>query len=196
MKRAKGNGEFASVTIRLEPSERGCGIEFKNQVVGGSIPKEFIPAVEKGIRRAVASGPIGSYPVDDLTVTLIGGAYHEQDSSGYAFEIASERAMNLAMREAGPQLLEPIMFADITVPHEFVGTIMSDIGRMTGKVISIDATEDAQTIRAEVPMRQTFGYITRLRSGTKGMGTCSLEFSRFDFAPIEIKERIEAGHLA
>lgn len=193
MKRAKGNGEFAHVIIRLEPGDRGSGIVFGNETKGGVVPKVYFPAIEKGIRNACTCGPIGSYPVVDIRVTLIGGSFHEYDSSCYAFEMAAHRAMTLAMKEAEPRLLEPIMLADITVPHQFVGTVMADMGRKNGKVVDMEGSEDDQVISVEVPMREMFGYATRLRSTTQGMGTFSMQFSRFDFAPIEVQERVRAG---
>jgi len=189
MKRAKGNGQYAQVTITLEPGKRDSGVSFKNKIKGGVVPKEFIPAVEKGIREAATSGPLG-WPVVDFKATLTDGKFHEQDSSAYAFEIAGHRAAKGGFEEAGSQLLEPIMSAEIRVPSKFVGGVMGDLHRRRGKVLNMSQDGDEQVIDAEVPLAETFGYITKLRSMTQGQGSCHLQLSKYDKVPTDIQEQI------
>lgn len=189
MKRAKGNGQYAKVTINLEPTERGSGIAFESQIKGGVIPKEFIPSVEKGIRDAATSGPLG-YPVVDFKATLVDGQTHEQDSSPLAFEIAGHRAARGGFEKAGTTLLEPIMDAEIRVPPKFVGGVMGDIAKRRGKVTGMSQDSIEQIINAEIPLAETFGWITELRGMTQGQGTCSLQFLKYGEVPDDIQEQI------
>ena len=189
MKRASGNGQYAKVTITLEPGERDSGIVFESQIKGGAIPKEFIPSVEKGIRGAATSGPLG-WPVVDFKAILTDGKFHEQDSSAYAFEIAGHRAARGGFKVAGSQLLEPIMDAEIRVPAKFIGKVMGDLAKRRGKVLDMSQDRGEQVINAEVPLSETFGYITKLRSMTQGQGTCCLQFSKYGEVPADIQEQI------
>lgn len=189
MKQAKGNGEYAKITLSLEPAERGSGIAFESKIKGGVVPKEYIPAVERGIRNAATSGPNG-YPVVDFKATLIDGDFHAQDSSAYAFEIAGHRAARGGFEAAGTTLLEPIMDAEIRVPQEFVGGVLGDIARRRGKIIGISQDMNEQIISAEVPLAETFGWITELRGMTKGLGACNLQFSKYEKVPENIQEEM------
>jgi elongation factor G len=189
MKRAKGNGQYAKVTITLEPGERGSGIEFESQIKGGVVPKEYVPSVEKGIRSAATSGPLG-YPVVDFKATLTDGQTHDQDSSPYAFEIAGHRAAKGGFEQAGTALLEPIMDAEIRVPQQFVGGVMGDIAKRRGKITGMSQDSIDQIINAEVPLSETFGWITELRGMTQGQGSCSLQFLKYGEVPSEIQDQI------
>lgn len=191
MKRAKGNGEYAKVTITLEPGARDSGIVFENKIKGGAIPTEFIPAVEKGIRNAATCGPIDGWPVSDFKAILTDGKYHDQDSSAYAFEIAAHRATRDGFELAEPRLLEPIMDAEIRVPGKFVGGVMGDLAKRRGKVQDMSYDVNEQVITATIPLSETFGYITKLRSLTQGQGTCCLQFSNYEIVPKEIQKQIE-----
>ena len=190
MKQSSGNGQYAKVCLTFEPGERDSGIAFESKIKGGVVPKEFVPSVEKGIKNAATYGPLG-WPVVDFKATLTDGQYHAQDSSPYAFEIASNRATRGAFEEIGTKLLEPIMDAEIRVPSKFVGHVLGDIAKRRGKVINMSQDIEEQIINAEVPLSETFGWITKLRSMTQGQGTCSLQFLKYEIVPDEIQKEIE-----
>jgi elongation factor G len=187
-----GRGQYGDVWIKLEPQPPGAGFEFVDAIKGGSIPREYIPAVEKGVREATDNGALAGYPVVDVKVTLTDGSYHDVDSSEIAFKIAGSMAFKEAMRKAGPVLLEPIMSVEVVVPEEFMGDVIGDISSRRGKVLGMDTRPAAQAIDARVPLAQMFGYATDLRSITQGRATYTMQFSHYEPVPTAVAEGIIA----
>ena len=185
-----GKGQYGHVKIRVEPNESGKGYEFENKVVGGAIPKEYIPAVDAGIRGAMLSGTVAGYPVVDVKVTLYDGSYHEVDSSEMAFKIAGSMAFKEAMRKADPTLLEPIMKVCVIVPDEYMGDVIGDLNSRRGQIQGFEARSGAQQIDAFVPLAEMFGYATDLRSRTQGRGQYTMEPSHYIEIPKSIQEKI------
>ncbi|MBO5929213.1 MAG: elongation factor G [Clostridia bacterium] len=185
-----GNGQYGHVKIKVEPNEVGKGYEFVNAIVGGAIPKEYIPAVDAGIQGAMQSGVVAGYPVVDVKVTLYDGSYHEVDSSEMAFKIAGSMAFKEAMRKADPILLEPIMKVVVIVPEEYMGDVIGDINSRRGLMQGMEAISGAQQINAQVPLSQMFGYATDLRSRTQGRGQYVMEPSHYAEVPKNIAEDI------
>ena len=187
-----GRGQYGHVKIRIEPNETGKGYEFVNAIVGGVIPKEYIPAVDQGIQGAMQSGVVAGYNVVDVKVTLFDGSYHEVDSSEMAFKIAGSMAFKEAMRKADPVLLEPIMKVVVVVPDEYMGDVIGDINSRRGLMQGMDAVSGAQQIHAMVPLSEMFGYATDLRSTTQGRGQYSMEPSHYAELPKSVAEQIIA----
>jgi len=187
-----GRGQYGHVELRVEPRPPGGGFEFVNAVRGGNIPREYIPAVEKGIKEAMENGSLAGYPMVDVGVTLLDGSYHEVDSSEIAFKIAGSMAFKEAVSKAGPVLLEPIMAVEVVVPEEFMGDVIGDISSRRGKVLGIDSRPAAQVIEGRVPLAEMFGYATELRSMTQGRATYTMQFSHYDQVPTTISEEISA----
>jgi elongation factor G len=187
-----GRGQYGDVWIKLEPQQPGAGFEFVDAVKGGAIPREYIPAVEKGIREATDNGALAGYPVVDVKVTLFDGSYHDVDSSEIAFKIAGSMAFKEASRKAGPVLLEPIMSVEVVVPEDFMGDVIGDINSRRGKVLGMDARPAAHAIDARVPLAQMFGYATDLRSMTQGRATYTMQFSHYEPVPAAVAEGIIA----
>ena len=185
-----GSGQYGHVKITLEPNESGKGYEFVNAVVGGAIPKEFIPAVDAGIQGALQSGVIAGYPVVDVKVTLYDGSYHEVDSSEMAFKIAGSMAFKEAMRKADPTLLEPIMKVSVIVPEEYMGDVIGDISARRGQIQGYEMRAGAQQIDAFVPLAEMFGYATDLRSRTQGRGQYTMEPSHYIELPKGLQEKL------
>ena len=185
-----GSGQYGHVKIILEPNEPGKGYEFINAVTGGSIPKEFIPAVDAGIQGAMQSGVLAGYNVVDVKVTLYDGSYHEVDSSEMAFKIAGSMAFKEAMREADPVLTEPIMKVTVTTPDDYLGDVIGDLNSRRGQIQSMEPVAGAQQINAFVPLSEMFGYATSLRSRTQGRGIYTMEPSHFAEVPKNIQEEI------
>ncbi|MBP5303630.1 MAG: elongation factor G [Clostridia bacterium] len=185
-----GKGHYGHVKIKLEPNEPGKGYEFINAIVGGAIPKEYIPAVDAGIQGAMQSGTVAGYPVVDVKVTLYDGSYHEVDSSEMAFKIAGSMAFKEAMRKADPVLMEPIMKVSVTVPDEYTGDVIGDINSRRGEMQGMDAVSGAQQIRAGIPLAEMFGYATDLRSKTQGRGQYVMEPSHYKELPKSVSEAI------
>jgi len=185
-----GRGQYGHVWLRLEPLPPGSGIEFVNAVVGGAIPKEYIPAVEKGVREAMELGVLAGYPVVDVKVTLFDGSYHEVDSSELAFKIAGSMAVKDGIKRAGPILLEPIMQVDVVTPEEFLGDVIGDLNARRGRILGIEPRVAANIIRAEVPLVEMFGYATDLRSVTQGRATYTMQFAHYEPVPAQIAEEI------
>jgi len=187
-----GHGQYGHVKIQLEPMPGG-GFEFVNKIVGGTIPKEYIPAVEKGVKEAMEGGVLAGYPLVDARVILVDGSYHEVDSSEMAFKIAGSMAFKDGARRAKPILLEPLMRFDVIVPEEFMGPVIGDLNSRRGRVLEIEARPAAQVIRCEVPLAELFGYATDLRSATQGRASHSpLQFARYEAVPVQIAEEIIA----
>ena len=189
-KQSGGRGQFAHVVIEVEPQEPGKGYEFENKIVGGVIPKEYIPSIDKGILNAMTSGVLAGFPVVDLKVTLVHGSFHEVDSSEQAFYIAGSMAIKAACRKAGGVVLEPIMFVEILTPEDYLGDVMGDVSGRRGKVISLESRMGTQIIRAHVPLSSMFGYATDLRSKTQGRATYSMLFDHYEKVPASVAEEL------
>jgi elongation factor G len=187
-----GKGMFADVSLRVEPQESGKGFEFVSDIVGGSIPKEFIPACEKGIEEALRTGVVAGYPMVDILVTLTDGSYHEVDSSEMAFKIASSMAFKEACAKAKPRLLEPIFDVEVVVPEEYMGDIIGDLSSRRGRIAGMFSRGSARVIAASVPLAEMFGYATRMRSISQGRAVYSMQFSRYDTLPQSVAEEIVA----
>jgi len=185
-----GHGQYGHVWIELEPLERGKGFEFVDKIVGGVIPKEFIPAVEAGVKEAAESGVLAGYPMVDFRVTLYDGSYHEVDSSDMAFKIAASMAFREAAKKAKPYLLEPIMDVEVTTPEQYLGDVMGDINSRRGKIKNMSEKGNLKIIRAHIPLGEMFGYATVLRSITQGRGTYTMQFSHYEEVPKNIAEKI------
>jgi elongation factor G len=185
-----GRGQYGHVLIDLEPQERGKGYEFENAVVGGVIPREFIPAVDKGIREALLNGVIAGYPVVDVKIRLFDGSYHDVDSSEMAFKIAGSMAFKEAMRKANPHLLEPIMDCEVLTPETFMGDVIGDLNSRRGKIQSMTERKDIRIVKAEVPLAQMFGYATDLRSMTQGRATYTMQFANYQPVPKNVAETV------
>ncbi len=187
-----GRGQYGHVWITVEPQTAGDGFVFENKIVGGTVPREYIPAVEKGIREALDSGVLAGYPVVDVKVTLFDGSYHDVDSSEMAFKIAGSMAFKDGAKRAKPVLLEPIMSLEVTVPEEYMGDVIGDINSRRGRIQSVRPRSAAQIITAESPLSEMFGYATDLRSLTQGRATFTMQFARYEEAPRNISEQIVA----
>lgn len=189
-KQSGGRGQFGHVHIKLEPKEAGSGYEFVNEISGGVIPKEYIPAVDKGIQEAMQGGVLAGYPVVDCKVTLYDGSYHEVDSSEMAFKIAGSMAFKDACRKANPVLLEPMMKVEVEIPEEYMGDVIGDLNRRRGQINSMDDRLGVKLVNAFVPLAEMFGYSTDLRSATQGRGTYSMEFDHYGEVPSNIAKSI------
>jgi len=192
VRQSGGRGQYGHVKIILEPLERGKGYQFENKVVGGAIPKEYIPAVDEGISEALKNGVLAGYPMMDVKATLYDGSYHDVDSSEMAFKIAGSMALKAGALKAGPVLLEPIMKVEVTIPEEYMGDIIGDLNSRRGRVEGMDTRAGAQIIRGFVPLAEMFGYSTSLRSRTQGRGTYSMEFAMYEEVPKSIAQEIIA----
>ncbi len=191
-KQSGGHGQYGHVHLKLEPQKRGVGFEFANEVVGGSIPTKYIPAVEKGVVEALVKGPVAHYPVVDVKVTVHFGSYHDVDSSEMAFKIAGAQAFKKGFLEAKPVLLEPIYEINVTVPETFMGDVMGDISSRRGKISGMDNNGKMQVIKANVPLSEMHDYATKLRSITQGRGLFKRKFSHYEEVPKEIEAKIIA----
>jgi elongation factor G len=192
IKQTGGRGQYGHVVMTVEPSEPGKGLEFVNKVVGGAVPREYIPAIEKGVRERMETGVLAGYPMRDVRVTVIDGSYHDVDSSEMAFKIAASMGFQEACRKADAALLEPIMKVEVLVPQEFMGDVIGNLNGRRGKVQGIKVRAGSQAIEAAVPLAEMFGYATDLRSRTQGRATYSMEFDRYDQVPKQIAEAIIA----
>ncbi|MBR5739989.1 MAG: elongation factor G [Firmicutes bacterium] len=190
VKQTGGHGQYGHVKIRLYPREPGSGFEFKNSIVGGVIPKEYIPKIEEGIVEAMGNGPIAGYQVVDCGVELIDGSYHEVDSSDMAFKIAASMAFREASKKAGPVLLEPIFKVEVTVPEVYMGDVIGDISQRRGRIEGTDMLNGAAIVRGYVPLSEMFGYATDLRSKTQGRGVYVMQMDHFDRLPENLVEKI------
>ncbi|BDG62217.1 elongation factor G [Caldinitratiruptor microaerophilus] len=187
-----GRGQYGHVWIEFEPLERGAGVVFENKIVGGVVPKEYIPAVEAGLREAAENGVLAGYPLIDFKATLYDGSYHEVDSSEMAFKIAASLALKNAAEKAEPVLLEPIMKVEVVVPEEYMGDVIGDLNSRRGHIEGMEARGGAQVVRGYVPLAEMFGYATDLRSRTQGRGTYTMQFSHYAEVPRHVAEPILA----
>ncbi len=189
-KQTGGKGQYARVKINVEPSEKGAGFVFINKIVGGSIPREFIPAVERGIKEACKTGVIKGYPIEDVKITLIDGNHHPVDSSEMAFKVAGSIAFQKAVRKANAILLEPIMALEVVTPDEYLGDVMGDLTSRRGQIKGMIPRNDAQVLNADVPLAGMFGYATDLRSITQGRAVFTMQFDHYSPAPASIAEKV------
>ncbi len=191
-KQSGGSGQYAKVLISVEPQEAGSGYEFVNGVTGGRIPREYIPAVDQGIQEAMAFGPLAGYPVEDIKVTLLDGAYHDVDSSELAFKIAGSMVFKEGARRADPALLEPLMYVEVTTPEDYLGTVIGDLNSRRGHVQGMEEAHGNQVVRALVPLSEMFGYVGDLRSKTSGQASYAMEFHSYGECPKSVAEEIIA----
>ena len=187
-----GRGQYGDVYLEVEPAEPGEGFSFENKIVGGAVPREYVPAVEKGVREAMDMGVLAGYPMVDVRVRLTDGSYHDVDSSEMAFKIAASLGFKEACRRARPVLLEPVMDVEVVMPEEYMGAIVGDLNSRRGRIISMEARGSSQVIRASVPLAQMFGYATEMRSMTQGRATYTMQFARYEEVPSAIAEEIMA----
>ncbi|WP_078551166.1 elongation factor G [Bacillus alkalicellulosilyticus] len=190
VRQSGGRGQYGHVWIEFEPNEEGAGFEFENKIVGGVVPREYIPAVQSGIEEALQNGMIAGFPVIDIKATIFDGSYHDVDSNEMAFKIAGSMALKNAKSHCKPVLLEPMMKVEVVVPEDYMGDVMGDITSRRGRVEGMEARGNAQTIKAMVPLAEMFGYATSLRSRTQGRGTYSMFFDHYEEVPKSISEEI------
>src|SRR5216684_3326625 len=190
-KQTGGHGQFARVKIVVEPSEPGKGFEFENEIIGGAVPKEFIPAVEKGLESVLGSGVLAGFPVVDLKVTLIDGASHDVDSSAMAFEIAARMALREALQKGAPVLLEPIMKVEVVTPEDYTGSVIGDLNSRRGQIQGQDMRGNANVINAMVPLMNMFGYVNNLRSMSQGRATFTMQFDHYAEAPANVSAEVQ-----
>ncbi|MGX5175129.1 elongation factor G [Aliikangiella sp. IMCC44653] len=188
VRQSGGKGQYGHVWLKVEPKESGEGYEFVNEIVGGTVPKEFIPAVDKGCLEAMQQGVFSGYPMVDVKVTLFDGSFHDVDSNEMAFKIAGSMGFRNAALEANPVLLEPIMSVEVVTPEEYMGDVMGDLNRRRGNVLGMDDNPSGKVIRAEVPLGEMFGYATAMRSATQGRASYSMEFKKYAEAPASVSE--------
>jgi elongation factor G len=193
VKQTGGRGQYAHVCLRFEPLPRGSGFEFVDETKGGVIPREFIPAVQKGLEESLASGPLGGFPIVDIRAVLFYGSYHPVDSNEIAFKTAAARALTQAFERAKTLLLEPIMIVEIVTPEDYVGEVITDLQARRAQITAMEVRHNAQVIQALIPLAETFGYATQLRSISQGRATYSLRFSHYDVVPGAIAEAILKG---
>ena len=191
-KQSGGSGQYARVKIRFEPLPPGSGYQFENEVIGGSVPREFIPGVQKGLNSSVNNGVIAGFPVTDFKATLTDGAYHDVDSSALAFEIAARAAFREGLPQAGPKLLEPIMKVEVVTPEDYMGDIIGDLNSRRGQVGGMDSRGNARVISAMVPLANMFGYVNTLRSMSQGRSQFSMEFHHYEQVPNNVSDEIKA----
>ncbi len=192
IRQSGGKGQYGHVVLKVEPGEPGSGFEFVSKIVGGSIPKEYIPAVENGVKQCCESGILSGYPVIDLKVTLVDGSYHEVDSSEMAFQIAGSMGMRNAVMKASPILLEPMMSVEVEVPEDFLGDVMGDLNSRRGQIEGMNSEDGLAKVKAKVPLAEMFGYATDIRSKTQGRGIFSMEFNNYEETPRNVAEAIIA----
>ncbi|MZG54200.1 MAG: elongation factor G [Nitrospinae bacterium] len=192
VKQTGGRGQYGHVVIKVEPREAGTGFEFVNKIVGGAIPREYIPAVQKGVVESMARGILCGYPAVDISVTLLDGSFHDVDSSEMAFKICASMAFQEACKKGAPQMLEPVMEVEVVTPEEFMGDVIGRLNSKRGKIKDLSDRAGAKVVRAEVPLSGMFGYSTDLRSATQGRASYSMEFAKYDAVPAQLAEELIA----
>ncbi len=193
-KQTGGAGQFARIKLVIAPGARGSGFVFQNKVVGGAVPREYVPGVEKGLRSATESGVLAGFPMVDLAVTLIDGAYHEVDSSVMAFEIAARAAFREGAAKAGPLLLEPVMAVEVVTPEDYMGDIIGDLNSRRGHITGMEPRANAQVINAVVPLATMFGYVNTLRSLSQGRAQFTMTFDHYEPVPQVVAHEIQAKY--
>lgn len=194
IKQSGGRGQYGHVCIEMHPQEPGTGFVFENKIVGGTIPREYIPAIEKGLAEATETGCLAGYPVEDIKCVLFDGSYHDVDSNEMAFKIAASMAFKELAKKAGPVILEPIMKVEVVCPDEYTGDVMGDLSSRRGKVEGMDMRGGAQVVKCMVPLKEMFGYTTQLRSITQGRATSTMQFDHYEQVPNNIAEEIIKSH--
>ena len=189
-KQTGGHGQFGDCWIRMEPLPRGGNFVFANEVFGGAIPKNYIPAVEKGIIETAANGFLAGYPMVDFKVTVYDGSYHDVDSSELAFKLAARKAFKNAMQKAGPVLLEPVFAVEVTTPEDYMGDVIGDLNSRRGRIEGMTQRGNASVISAKVPIAEMFGYVGDLRSRTQGRATYTMQFDSYQQTPASVQEEI------
>ncbi len=191
-KQTGGTGQFARVKIIVEPNEPGKGFEFESKIVGGNVPKEYIPGVEKGLKSVLGAGVVAGFPVVDLKVQLIDGAYHEVDSSALAFEIASRAALREGLQKGNSVLLEPIMKVEVVTPEEYTGSVIGDLNSRRGQILGQDMRGNANVVNAMVPLQNMFSYVSQLRGFSQGRAQFTMQFDHYEQVPSHIAQEIQA----
>jgi elongation factor G len=190
-KQTGGRGKFADIVFEIGPRDDGKeGLEFVNDIVGGVIPREFIPAIQKGFEQARVNGPLAGYPIDSMRVRLFHGSFHDVDSDSLSFELAARIGFKESARKCSPQLLEPIMGVEVVTPDEFTGSVTGDLNRRRGIMKGMEGRSNAQIIKADVPLSELFGYVTDLRTITSGRASASLTFSHYAPVPKNLAEKV------
>jgi elongation factor G len=189
-KQSGGSGQYARVKIRFEPLPKGSGFQFENSVVGGNVPKEYIPGVEKGLKGSIDSGPLSGFPVTDLKAELYDGAYHDVDSSALAFEIASRAAFREGVMKGKPVLLEPMMRVEVVTPEDYMGDIIGDLSSRRGSITAMDQRGNARVISAMVPLANMFGYVNTLRSMSQGRAQFTMHFDHYEQLPQAVSQEV------
>jgi len=192
IRQSGGRGQFGDVYLRIEPLPGQSGIEFVNAIVGGSVPKEYIPAVEAGSREAAETGVMAGYPMVGVRITAFDGSFHPVDSNELAFKIAASMALKQAVQKAKPVLLEPLMKVEVVSPSEFLGDVLGDLSSRRGHIAGIEVREPNQVIRAIVPLAEMFGYATTVRSMSQGRASYSMEFSHYQQVPASVAEKVSS----
>ncbi|HYD07459.1 MAG TPA: elongation factor G [Reyranella sp.] len=190
-KQTGGSGQFAQIKIVIEPTEPGTPFEFENEIVGGAVPKEFIPGVEKGLESVIGSGPVAGFPVVDLKVSLVDGKYHDVDSSALAFEICARQCLREAMQQARPVLLEPIMKVEVVTPEDYTGSVIGDLNSRRGQIIGQDMRGNANVVNSMVPLMNMFGYVNNLRSMSQGRATFTMQFDHYAELPANVSAEVQ-----
>jgi elongation factor G len=193
-KQSGGSGQFARVKLTVEPGEVGQGLEFVNAVVGGSVPKEYIPGVEKGVKSVMSAGPLIGFPIVDVKVTLTEGAYHDVDSSVLAFEIAGRAGFNEALRKAAPKILEPIMKVEVVTPDDYMGDVIGDLNSRRGQIHGTESRGVLQVVNAYVPLANMFGYVNSLRSMSQGRAQYTMTFDHYEQVPQAVADEVQAKY--
>ncbi|MDX9690367.1 MAG: elongation factor G, partial [Alphaproteobacteria bacterium] len=191
-KQSGGSGQFARVVLEFEPQEPGMGFTFESKIVGGAVPKEYIPGVEKGLKGSLENGVVAGFPMIDFKATLVDGAYHDVDSSALAFEIASRAAFKEGLQKASPVLLEPIMKVEVVTPEDYMGDVIGDLNSRRGQVTGMDTRGNANVVNAMVPLANMFGYVNRLRSMTQGRALFTMEFDHYEQVPAQVAAEVKA----
>jgi elongation factor G len=191
-KQTGGSGQFARVKLRFEPLPPGSGFEFENDVVGGSVPKEYVPGVEKGIKNSKDNGVLAGFPCIDFKATLFDGAYHDVDSSVLAFEIAARSAFKEGIMKAGPKLLEPMMRVEVVTPEDYMGDVIGDLNSRRGQVTGMDQRGNARVVTAMVPLANMFGYVNTLRSMSQGRAQYTMHFDHYEQVPQAVADEVRA----
>jgi elongation factor G len=190
VRQSGGRGQYGHVVLEIERTEDGKGFEFENRIVGGSIPKDYIPAVQKGLEETLTSGILGGFPVIGVKVRLVDGSYHEVDSSEMAFHVAASMGFKEALKKASPVLMEPIMSVEVVTPEEYVGDVMGDLSARRGHLEGMEVRANTRAINAYVPLAEMFGYATELRSKTSGRATYSMQFDHYETVPANVAEEV------
>jgi elongation factor G len=191
-KQSGGSGQFARIKVRFEPLPPGSGYVFENDVVGGSVPKEYVPGVEKGLNSARETGVIAGFPVIDFKATLIDGAYHDVDSNVLTFDIAARACFREAIPKAGPKLLEPVMRVEVVTPDDYMGDIIGDLNSRRGQISGMDSRGNARVISAMVPLANMFGYVNTLRSMSQGRAQYTMHFDHYEQVPQAVADEVRA----